>query len=91
VQFSGDFYNVTNRHNVYSNPDTNGTINYSGNCVSWQSLYPTSTALGSSCTPLTSLPTIVRNSQVAGAFGAITQVAPGSTPFAFQAGVKFIF
>jgi hypothetical protein len=91
VQFSGDFYNVTNRHNVYSNPDTNGTIDYSANCTPWTTLYPTSTALGSSCTPLTSLPTIVRNSQVAGAFGAITQVAPGSTPFAFQAGVKFIF
>jgi hypothetical protein len=24
-------------------------------------------------------------------FRAITEIAPGSTPFAFQAGVKFVF
>jgi carboxypeptidase family protein len=99
VQLSGDFYNVTNRHNVYSNPDTNATIPYStlGNCVP-NTPPPTPGFTGSapgpvgySCGALTALPQIVRNSQVPGAFGAITQVAPGSTPFAFQAGVKFIF
>jgi hypothetical protein len=90
---SGDFFNLTNRGNVYSNPDTNGTINYQtlGACVPWSTLFPASGAFGSSCQPLTSLPAITRHGANPGALGFINQIAPGSTPFAFQAGVKFIF
>src|ERR1700740_971429 len=33
VLLSGDFFNLPNRGNVYSNPDTNGTIDYSGHCT----------------------------------------------------------
>jgi hypothetical protein len=95
VQLSGDFYNLTNHANLYSNPDTNGTISYStaGNCVLWTTLYPGSTALGQSCSPLTSLslPYLQSISPTGSTYRQITQVAPGSTPFAFQAGVKFIF
>jgi hypothetical protein len=96
VQLSGDFYNLTNHANLYSNPDTNGTISYSaaGNCVPWTTLYPTATtALGQSCSPLTSLslPYLQSISPTGSTYRQITQVAPGSTPFAFQAGVKFIF
>jgi hypothetical protein len=89
---SGDFFNLTNRGNVYSNPDTNGTINYQtlGACVPWSTLFPASGAFGSSCQPLTSLPAITRHG-APGSLGFINQIAPGSTPFAFQAGVKFIF
>jgi Carboxypeptidase regulatory-like domain/TonB dependent receptor len=86
---SGDFYNLTNRANLYSNPDTSATIDYSANCTPWSTLFPTSGALGSSCTPLTALPQVQRNNP--NGYGYISQVAPGSTPFAFQAGVKFIF
>ena len=101
LQLSGDFYNLTNKANLYSDPDTNGTIDYTANCTPWSTLYPLAPqALGSSCTPLTSIslatmqalsqtPTAI--SQGLGLFRQITQVAPGSTPFAFQAGVKFIF
>ena len=31
IQLSGDFYNLTNRGNVYSNPDTSATLDYCGN------------------------------------------------------------
>ncbi len=95
VQLSGDFYNLTNHANLYSNPDTNGTISYStaGNCTPWTTLFPGSPALGYSCSPLTSLslPYLQSISPTGSTYRQITQVAPGSTPFAFQAGVKFIF
>jgi Carboxypeptidase regulatory-like domain/TonB dependent receptor len=85
---SGDFFNLSNRHNTYSNPDVTATIDYTGNCTPWATLFPGSGALGSSCTPLTGLPTVDQNGLP---LRRITQVAPGSTPFAFQAGVKFVF
>jgi len=91
VLLSGDFYNLTNRGNVYSNPDTNGTLNYSANCVPYSTLFPGSGAFGSSCQPLTSLPRLTRHGADPSALGFINQIAPGSTPFAFQAGAKFIF
>jgi len=89
---SGDFFNLTNRANLYSNPDVTATINYANNCTLWSTLFPTPpagvTPMGSSCTPLTSLPTVDQSGLP---LRRITQVAPGSTPFAFQAGVKLVF
>jgi len=90
VQLSGDFFNLTNRANLYSNPDTNATIAYStlGGCV------PNATNIaGWNCGPLTA-PLTQANFAPGGPYAgyrAINQVAPGSTPFAFQAGAKFIF
>lgn len=91
VILSADFFNLTNRANLYSNPDVTATINYAPNCTPWSGtggLFPLSTAMGFSCTPLTSLPTVDQNGLP---LRRVTQVAPGSTPFAFQAGVKFQF
>jgi hypothetical protein len=91
IILSGDFFNLTNRANLYSNPDTTATIDYGAgdNCVARSTLPGAPPGvMGFSCGPLTSLPTV-------NAFGSpirqITQVAPGSTPFAFQAGAKFTF
>jgi len=87
-----DFFNVTNRGNVYSNPDTNATISMAASgstCTPWATLFPGSGALGSSCTPITALPTVNRHDKAA--FGGVNQIAPQSTPFAFQAGAKFVF
>jgi hypothetical protein len=89
VQLSGDFYNLTNRANVYSNPDTSATISYAANCTPWSTLFPGSGALGSSCTPFTV--SSIRAAMATAGYRAINQIAPGSTPFAFQAGVKFMF
>lgn len=88
VQLSGDFFNITNRGNLYSNPDTNATINYSPFCV------PNAAGIaGWNCSPLTA-PLNQANFASGGPYAGyrqINQVAPGSTPFAFQAGAKFIF
>jgi outer membrane receptor protein involved in Fe transport len=86
ILLSGDFYNLTNRSNVYSNPDTNATLDYSGNCTP-----RVAPELGFSCTPLAALPKLTRHGADPTALGFINQIAPGSTPFAFQAGAKFIF
>jgi hypothetical protein len=84
VVLSGDFFNLTNRGNLYSNPNnlTTATISLVG-CTPRPA-----GELGMICPPLTaaSFPKIGVNG-----FRAITQIAPGSTPFAFQAGVKFVF
>jgi len=93
---SADFFNLTNRSNLYSNANNPGTATISlPGCVSRPAPVesPTFTGvangpMGLICPPLTSadFPRV----GVAG-FRAISQVAPGSTPFAFQAGAKFTF
>jgi Carboxypeptidase regulatory-like domain len=93
---SADFFNLTNRANVYSNPDTSATIDYAtlGGCVTNSSLAGAPAGiLGSTCGPLTA-PLTKANFAAGGPYAGyrtINQVAPGSTPFAFQAGAKFIF
>ena len=86
VLLSGDFYNLTNRGNVYSDPDTNATLDYSANCVARPA-----GEIGLNCSPLASLPKLTRHGADPTTLGFINQIAPGSTPFAFQAGAKFIF
>ena len=89
VLLSGDFFNLTNRGNVYSNGDTNGTLGYdeaSGNCTPRPA-----GELGFNCTPLAALPRLTRHGANPAALGFINEIAPGSTPFAFQAGAKFTF
>jgi hypothetical protein len=99
VQLQGDFFNVWNHANKYSNPDTAGTVDYSGNCTPYAA--PAAPAggtgtvfgpFGYSCTPFTAA-TLPKPGTVtaAGTYRAINQIAPGSTPFSFQAGIKFIF
>jgi hypothetical protein len=96
VVLSGDFFNLTNRGNVYSNPNSPSTATISlAGCAARPAptVAPgfTGTAtgpIGMICPALAAatLPQIGVNG-----FRAITQIAPGSTPFAFQAGVKFVF
>ena len=91
---SGDFFNLTNRGNLYSNPNSPGTATISLNGCSprtarfvdlyWVSARP-DRIVAPPLTPAT-MPQIGVNG-----FRAITQIAPGSTPFAFQAGIKFVF
>lgn len=81
---SGDFFNITNRGNLYSNPNSPNTAT-----ISLVGCTPRPAGeLGMICPPLTAatMPQIGVNG-----FRAVTQIAPGSTPFAFQAGVKFVF
>jgi hypothetical protein len=95
VILSGDFFNLTNHGNLYSNPNnpTTATISLSGCSPNTPAPAPGFTGsvtgpIGFTCAPLTAatMPRIGVNG-----FRAITEIAPGSTPFAFQAGVKFVF
>jgi hypothetical protein len=96
VVFSGDFFNLTNRGNVYSNPNNpnTATISLTGCTPNFIPAPPpggtgsVTGPAGMTCAPLTAatMPQIGVNG-----FRAITEIAPGSTPFAFQAGVKFVF
>lgn len=90
LQLQADFFNVFNRANKYSNPDAAATIDYMtlGACVP----RPAGEA-GFSCQPLTAatMPHPGQPSGLGSTYRAIDQIAPGSTPFAFQAGIKFIF
>jgi hypothetical protein len=95
VVLSGDFFNLTNRGNLYSNPNNPNTATISLSGCSPRTAAPSSTFVGPVagnigliCAPLTAatMPQIGVNG-----FRAITEIAPGSTPFAFQAGVKFVF
>jgi hypothetical protein len=91
VQLQADFFNVTNRQNLYSNPDVAGTaVGFAAsNCVP-NSALPGAPAgiMGLSCTPLTTAE--VQAARASG-FRAIDQIAPLATPFSFQGGIKFIF
>ena len=95
VILSGDFFNLTNHGNLYSNPNNPNTATISLDGCTPNSPAPSPGFTGSvagpvgfTCPALTAatMPKIGVNG-----FRAITQVAPGSTPFAFQAGVKFVF
>ncbi|MGH9713923.1 MAG: carboxypeptidase regulatory-like domain-containing protein [Candidatus Acidiferrales bacterium] len=85
VQLQADFFNVTNRANKFSNPEATATIDYSGNCVN-----QSAGIAGFSCTPLARKPR-AGDLSTGGTLLAPNQISPLSNPFAFQAGVKFIF
>jgi hypothetical protein len=81
VRLSADLYNVTNRGNLYSNPDNTGFIKLPGPCTA----IPDS--ITQSCPPLTAIPT---PSNTPG-YRLLDEISPGSTPFALQLGVRFQF
>ncbi len=87
VLLSGDFYNLTNRGNVYSNPNTNATIDYTRELR----LARPAGISDSIVRPLARYRAHAARCGTRPRYGFINQIAPGSTPFAFQAGAKFIF
>jgi hypothetical protein len=83
-RLSADLYNVSNRGNLYSNPDNSGFVTLS-NCL------PNPPAiLGFTCNPLTAIP---KQGDVFNGitYGVHDEISPGSTPFAAQFGVRFQF
>lgn len=92
LRFSADLFNVTNRGNLYSNPDHSAFVDYFNTTTTPAcTLYPNSITLN--CPPLTSLPVVGQISQQNGgaAYRTLDELSPGATPFAFQAGVRFQF
>jgi carboxypeptidase family protein len=84
LRLSADLYNVTNRGNLYSNPDNTGFINLPGPCT------PIANSVSQNCPALTGIPK--QGQTVNGAlYGVRDEISPGSTPFAAQFGVRFQF
>ena len=87
VRLSADIYNLTNRDNLYSNPDNSAFINPPGGPAAC-TLIPGSAS--SICPFLTAIPKQGQN--VNGLqYGLLDEISPGSTPFAAQFGVRFQF
>jgi Carboxypeptidase regulatory-like domain/TonB dependent receptor len=84
VRLSADVYNLTNRDNLYSNPDNSGFVTLS-NC----NPTPAGT-VGVTCNPLTAVP---KQGNVFNGipYGLLDEISPGSTAFAAQFGVRFQF
>jgi hypothetical protein len=83
IRLSGDFFNLTNRGNLYSNPDNSAFVN--ATCVS------NAPNPGNTCNALTAFPKPGDLNGVGGAYRTLDQISPGSTPFAAQFGVRFQF
>ena len=80
LRLVADIFNVTNRGNLYSNPDQSGFVSV-GPCN------PIADSVSSDCPALTAIPT---PSNTPG-YRVLDQIAPGSFPFAAQLGVRFSF
>lgn len=84
VRLSADFFNLTNRGNLYSNPDNSAFVN--ATCA------PKASPLaGNTCAPLAALPKPGDVNGLGGPYRTLDQISPGSTPFAAQFGVRFQF
>jgi hypothetical protein len=85
VRLITDIFNVTNRGNLYSNPDNSGFVNLTG-CA----LANPGVTLTSVCNPLTAIPK--QGDVINGVkYGVLDEISPGGTPFAAQFGVRFQF
>ena len=95
VRFAADFFNVTNASNLYSNPDVSGFVSPPADAVTSANPLGTFPCTAVSqltltnlvCNPLTAIPTPGNTP----GYRTLDQLAPGATPFAFQAGVRFQF
>jgi hypothetical protein len=85
IRLTADLFNVTNRGNLYSNPDHSAFVDV--NCV------PNSDGVGNTCAPLTSLPQVGQISLQNGgtAYRTLDELSPGASPFAVQFGARFQF
>ena len=94
LRLSADLFNVTNRGNLYSNPDHSAFVDYYQSPLvdptSPCTFYPNSISLN--CPPLTSLPKVGQaSSQFGTSYRTLDELSPGATPFAAQFGVRFQF
>jgi hypothetical protein len=87
-RLSADLYNLTNRGNLYSNPDNSAFVSLTGCGFVFNSTG--ANVMTSTCSPLTSIP---KQGQVINgvAYGLHDEISPGSSPFAAQFGIRFQF
>ena len=87
VRFAADFFNVTNAGNLYSDPDTTGFVAPNGACAKVKS--GDANVICTISAPPT--PADFEPGSMTLHYRTLDQLAPGATPFAFQAGVRFQF
>ncbi|HET8923099.1 MAG TPA: carboxypeptidase regulatory-like domain-containing protein [Candidatus Acidoferrum sp.] len=105
-RLTADLYNVTNRGNLYSNPDNTGFISLPGATTTpitgpTAGCTPIPNSISLSCPALTAIPkqgdtfTLINptpgGQNVTFKYGVHDEISPGSTPFAAQFGVRFQF
>ena len=98
LRLVADVFNLTNRGNLYSNPDVSGfvglldPIDPTQPCGGPLSSFtpPAPGAAGLVCAPLTAVP---KQGQTVNGFkyGVLDEISPGATPLAAQFGVRFQF
>jgi hypothetical protein len=89
VRLVADIFNVTNRGNLYSNPDNSGFVGIN-TCTT------ITNSVSQTCAPLTSIP---KQGQLIGPmaltgptpYGTLDEISPGAFPFAAQFGIRFGF
>src|SRR5262249_26347374 len=106
LRLSADLYNVTNRANLYSNPDNTGFVSLPGATTTpitgpTAGCTPIPNSITLSCPALTAIPkqgdtfTLINptpgGQNVTFRYGVRDEISPGSTPFAAQFGVRFQF
>jgi len=102
LRLVADIFNLTNRGNLYSNPDVSGFVGLS-NCAPNGPVGGQPT-IGFTCDPLTAIPkqgsVFTVPTLPGGPFNGVPQVfnygvhdeiSPGSTPFAAQLGIRLSF
>jgi hypothetical protein len=94
IRLVADIFNLTNRGNLYSNPDSWGYVGVGqgpgGPCT------PIAGSISMNCPPLTAIP---KQGQAIGPlvggvpspYGKLDEISPGAFPFAAQFGVRFSF
>src|SRR6266436_2644872 len=99
-----DIFNVTNRGNLYSNPDNSAFVYFSGATTANPAAgcTPIANSSSTSCPALTAVPkqgdvfnlidaTNPTGPRIKVTYGARDEISPGSSPFAAQFGVRFKF
>jgi hypothetical protein len=100
LRLSADLFNVTNRGNLYSNPDHSAFVDYfvgppppgvPPGPLNQCTFYANSITLN--CPPMTSLPKVgqISTQNSGSAYRTLDELTPGATPFAVQFGARFQF
>jgi hypothetical protein len=88
LRLSVDFFNVTNRGNLQSDPDNSAFVPFGAGCTK----FPGSVTLNlTTCTPLTHVPQPGDPTGLGNTFRTLDELPTGATPFAAQFGARFQF
>jgi hypothetical protein len=88
LRLSVDFFNVTNRGNLQSDPDNSAFVPFGTGCTTFAGSVTTNLA---TCAPLTHVPQPGDPTGLGNTFRTLDELPTGATPFAAQFGARFQF